>query len=323
MRRDHEAGAGGDRGSGSCARYRIRVRKAQAGRNRTNMNDAESCSQYVAIASGDSRLAARFYSAGAKSTANLVLHGATGIPQSFYSPFAQWCATQNVGVLTYDYQDSAASRQEPMKVSRATMSIWGLEDQAAAEKKLLELAPVGPLWVIGHSLGGLMFPFRPYPERFVHMTTVGAGFAYVGDHPLAYRLRALAFWYLLGPLATAVLGYLPGKRLFLGADLPAGVYWQWRRWCTNKGFYRPEIGKALPEPNFGEQGFQLRMFGAADDPTVTPAAVARYANAFAAGTEEPVILNPEQFGAISFGHVGIFSKRNATVWPTILGIASG
>ena len=252
--------------------------------------------------------------------ANLVLHGATGVPQQYYAPFADWASKQGIGVLTYDYCDFGASRHRSLRESRTTFSDWSIRDQAAAEATLAELAPDGPLWMLGHSLGGMTFAFRKQDARMERITAIGSGFTRVSDHPWSYRPFVLAFWYGVGPLATILAGYMPGKKLSLGADLPAGVYWQWRKWCTSPDFYQSDIGTSLPEPDFQMEGPTLRMLTMADDVVVPPIAVRRYAAVFPEGRVVYEILYPDKFGLSSLRHIEVFSRRNSVAWPTILGL---
>lgn len=165
-----------------------------------------------------------------------------------------------------------------------------------------------------------MFPFRRHDERVERVITVGSGFAHVGDHPWSYRSTVIAFWYLLGPLATALTGYLPGRRLLLGADLPAGIYWQWRRWCMSRNFFRGDIGNSLQDPDFSAPRFDLRNLTMADDIVVPPAAAWRYADAFGPDSVERWILRPEEFGLSSLRHIQVMSKSGAPAWPVILGL---
>jgi predicted alpha/beta hydrolase len=268
------------------------------------------------------QLVGRFFAAQGETVANLVLHGATGVPQRFYMPFARWASARGFGVLIYDYRDFGESAHRHVRESHATLADWAVRDQSAAEQKLAELAPEGPLWVLGHSLGGLSFTLYPHDPRVERITTVGAGLGHFTDHPLSYLPSALAFWYLLGPIGTALCGYLPGKTLLLGADLPAGVYWQWRRWCTDRRFFRVDVGKTLPEPDFGAEGPALRMLSMTDDLLAPPVVVTRYADAFPKGRVEHVMLEPQAFGLSSLGHLEVFSERNAAAWPTILNLCS-
>ena len=239
--------------------------------------------QEVSIEAQGAVLTGKFYQPQGAPRAHLVIHGATGVPQRYYDAFANWAAERGVGVLTYDYRDFGASQRQSPRHSNATMADWGIRDQAAAERRLSELAPDGPLWALGHSLGGLTVAFRRFNSRFERFITIGAGHAHYSDHPWSYRPLALAFWFGPGPLATALAGYLPGRLLGLGPDLPKGVYWQWRRWCTRRDFFRSDIGLTLPEPDFGADGPEIRMLTMSDDLLVPPAAVRRYADRFASG----------------------------------------
>lgn len=274
----------------------------------------------IAVPSGNRTLAGRFYAPLGRARAHLLLHGATGVPQRYYRAFATWAAGQGIGVLSYDYRDFGASRTCHPRNSQATLADWCIADQAAAEAALLALAPEGPLWLLGHSLGGLAFPFRRHDPRIERVTTIGSGFVHVTDHPWSYRPTVLAFWYLLGPAATALAGYLPGRRLLLGADLPACVYWQWRRWCVSRDFFRADIGRSLPKPDFSARPCLLRMLSISDDVVVPPRAVRRYADAFPVGSVDYRMLVPERFGLKSLRHIEVLLQHGRAAWPDILGL---
>ena len=127
-------------------------------------------------------------------TVAVVLHGATGVPQSYYRAFAEWLArARGFIVLTYDYRDFGASARGKAAKSRATMADWGLMDQPAALAALRHAAPGIPLWVIGHSLGGLMLGFQPEMAGVARVITVAAGMVQMGDHPWPFRAKAAAF----------------------------------------------------------------------------------------------------------------------------------
>lgn len=263
-------------------------------------------------------LQGHYYEPSGAVRANLVLHGATGVHQRYYRNFATWAADNGFGVLTYDYRDFGDSAHRPLRDSPTTFADWAVLDQAAAERTLTELAPIGPLWTIGHSLGGLGFAFRPFDARYQRIITVGAGFGHFTDHPWSYRPKVLAFWFLVGPVATTLAGYLPGKSLLLGEDLPAGVYWQWRKWCTSRDFFNVDIGVSLPKPDFRQEGRELKMFTMEDDVVVPPASVGRYAEVFPRERIEYRNLRPSDYGLASLGHIEVFSRRSAAVWPDLL-----
>lgn len=274
----------------------------------------------VVIEAEGARLAGRYTEPVGRPRATLVLHGATGVPQRYYRAFADWAASRGIGTLTYDYRDFGDSLQRPMRDSTATFADWIVRDQAAADRMLARLAPQGPLWVLGHSAGGLGLPFRAHDPRVERITTIGAGYAYVADHPWSYLPMVLAFWYLVGPIGTSAAGYMPGRRMLLGADLPAGVYWQWRKWCTSRDFYRGDVGSGLPMPKFDGNGAKVRILTMADDVVVPPAAVRRYADRFPPGSVDFETLDAADYGLPALRHIEVFAKRNARAWPAILGL---
>jgi len=275
----------------------------------------------IVIEAKGAQLVGRYTPPSGAMRANLVIHPATGVPQRYYRHFAEWAARRGIGTLTYDYRDFGESLRRPMRESEATFADWLIHDQAAADRALARLAPEGPLWVLGHSAGGLGLVFRDLDPRVERVTTIGAGMAHVSDHPWAYLPIVLAFWYLVGPVGTSVAGYLPGRRLLLGADLPANVYWQWRRWCTRRDFFRGDIGTSLPAPNFELKGPQLRMMTMTDDVVVPPAAVRRYANTFPPDRVAFETLCPSDYGLPALRHIEAFSKQSAPAWSAILNIS--
>ncbi|WP_420005668.1 alpha/beta fold hydrolase [Arenibacterium sp. LLYu02] len=274
----------------------------------------------ITIGSAGARLLGTLYKAEGTARASLVLHGATGVPQRFYRHFATWAAGQGITTLTYDYRDFGESLEGHPKHSKAVFADWLVHDQAAAQAKLAEIAPEGPLWVLGHSLGGLGIPFHRYDPRVSRIITSGAGRAHFTDHPWSYRPKALAFWFGIGPLATTLAGFMPGRRLRFGADLPAGVYWQWRRWCTQRDFYDADLGKTLPAPEQAETKSKIRICVATDDQVVPPVAVKRYADSLAAIDATFVTFDPQEYSREKFGHIDILSPSNTAVWPDLLAL---
>lgn len=250
----------------------------------------------------------------------IALNGATGVPHSYYARFAAWlCEQEQAVVLTYDYRDFGDSSGGSLRTSRATMAHWGAGDQSAAADFLLETYPDLPLWVIGHSLGGLFVPFFAQAERVERVIAVASGPAHWSHHPITFLPTALFFWWLAGPLSTLVLGYMPGL-LLGGADLPKGVFWQWRRWCLSKRFYRSEWGGALPEPRFDAVRCPVTLVSISDDVMVPPRAVAGLQHFYPNADVAHRTITPQSIGARQIGHIRLFSDRNAAAWPTILAV---
>lgn len=248
----------------------------------------------------------------------VALHPATGVPMAYYAAFARWFAdAHQAAILTYDYSDFGASAVGPVRASTATMATWAVRDQSAALDHLVEIYPDLPVWVIGHSLGGMYNPFHRQAARISRLFAVASGPAYWRKHPLGYMPAVIAFWFLLGPAATRLLGYLPGKALGLGADLPAGVYWQWRRWCLSPDFNRADWGGLLPMPDLHAIRGGVHLISLADDVMIPPERVEKLAAFYPAATVDHRTLDPKAFGLGPIGHIALFSRRMAEVWPGV------
>lgn len=250
--------------------------------------------------------------------AAIVLHGATGVPHRYYRHFAGWLAKQGYACLTYDYRDFGASSAGPLKESKATMTEWGIQDQSAAQRYMEAKFPKAPLWVIGHSLGGLMVPFQEGANRIDRLITLASGPVHLRDHPWPYRGVAMAFWHGPGALATLLLGYLPAKALRIGRDLPAGVYWQWRRWCTSNGFYLGDVGHGLPVPDWRAFSGDMKVIAIKGDDLVPPSAVWRGMQSYPEARKRQLTLRPDDYNLKDIGHIGAFEPKNAVLWPSII-----
>lgn len=249
----------------------------------------------------------------------LVLHGATGVPHRYYARFARWlAATRDYVVLTYDYRDFGASATRHPRRSPATMADWGVHDQSAALDALHGRFPALPLDVIGHSLGGQYGSWHALARRVERMVTVGAGPAWWRAHPVGFMPKVLWFWFLGGPALVRAAGYLPGRAMGLGADLPAGVYRQWRRWCLSPRFHRDEWGLELPLPDLSAVRARLRIVGVEDDVFVVPARARMNGEFYPAASIEQRLLRPADHGLAAIGHLGAFAERCRPLWPELV-----
>ena len=251
--------------------------------------------------------------------AAMLLNGATGVPQDYYRHFAAYAAqVHDLVVMTYDYRDMARSAQSHVRGSTARMSDWGIADQEAARAKLRRHYPGLPLWVLGHSLGGMTLPLQADTTDIARVITVASGNVRHTDHPWPYRALALMFWFGAGPIATAALGYMPGKLLGLGADVPSPAYWQWRRWCTSRDTFGGETGRILPSVRWKNPQTEVKLIAFEDDDVIPPKCVALLAENYGRNKSDITILKPQTFGLREIGHIGAFARRNRAVWDSIL-----
>ncbi|MGB6229956.1 MAG: alpha/beta hydrolase [Litorimonas sp.] len=276
--------------------------------------------QEVRIEAEGAVLAGRLFSPDGPPRAAVLLSGATGVPQRYYRDFAHWLVRERgLAVLTYDYRDFGASQTGTLRASRANMTDWAVHDPQAARDRLAALYPDQPLWVIGHSVGALCLPLQRGLEGIARIVAVASGPVHLSDHPWHYRPIAAAFWHGPPRLATALLGYTPGRRLGLGADLPAGVYRQWRRWCLSRSFYAGDVGTALPLPAAVPPSCAMRVVDISDDPMIPPHVVWRLMAAYPETWRDQKVLHPAAYSLQRIGHLGAFHRRAAACWPDLIG----
>ncbi len=250
---------------------------------------------------------------GARAIA--VLKGATGVPARFYAPFAIWLAGQGVACLTFDYRDFGASGTP--RGSPATMTDWGIHDQQAARDAAMRAFPDLPLWVIGHSLGGMMLPYQTGLARIDRAILVAAGAVHVRDHPWPYQAFARAFWFPGWLPLSKRLGYLPMRAMGLGPDIPAGVYRQWRRWCQTRAFHRADPD--LPAPAPWDLTCPMRVVAVADDALCPPKSAWRLMQAYPSAHKRQVTLHPPNHGLTRIGHLDVLGEKGRAVWPSVVG----
>ncbi len=250
--------------------------------------------------------------------AALVLNGATAVPQGYYHAFALWAAAEHgMTVLTYDYRGMGRSLSGAIRNSRATMSDWGLRDMSAARRHLRRAVPGVPLWVMGHSLGAMMLPMQDDLGEIDRVIGVASGLVHHRDHPWPYRAMALYFWFGLPPLAASLLGYLPGRWLGFGADMPGPAYAEWRRWCTTPGVFAGAVRATLPDPDWSRSGAPVRLISFADDDVCPEPCTRRLARLYG-GAAQVEVIAPETRGLRQVGHIGAFARRNQAIWPALL-----
>lgn len=284
------------------------------------MTDAAGGGQRLSIAGGGAVLSGRLFEPAQAPRAAVVIHGATAVPCRYYEAFARWLsAARTAAVLIYDYRDYGGSARGPTRRARATMAAWGVDDQDAALGFLCRRYPDLPIEVIGHSMGGMFMAFHRDAARVGRLTAVASGPVHWTRHPAWFTPAVMAFWFAVGPLLTALLGYLPGRRIGLGANVPAGVYWQWRRWCTTRGFHRVDWGRRLPQPDLASVRCPVRAIAVADDAMMPPAVVRDLDQFYPFAAMENRVISPGEAGCARIGHLRVFSERCRAVWPIIAG----
>ncbi len=247
------------------------------------------------------------------AAATVLLHPATAVTQAYYEAFAAWLAGRGFNVVTYDYRGTGRSRPHSLRGFKVTMSDWIDKDVAAVTRWAAERFPGLPLLAVGHSVGGHAVGLSPETARLQAAVLVASHAG--ATHTVrgwAERLRVRFVLRVLAPLLCALFGYMPGKRVGLGEDLPRGVMLQWARWTALPRYFfdDPAVDAAT---RMARVGIPLLVLGFDDDPWANPVAVDMLVSHLVKASVERRNIDPRAAGLPAVGHMGFFRRRCETV----------
>ncbi len=278
--------------------------------------DSEVQSVEVSLTAEDGYVLQADWYPAPRPRAQLVLAGATAVPQSFYRRFASYAAARGYSVLTLDYRGIGRSAPAQLKGFRMDYLDWARQDLAAAVK-WTESNDL-PLYLVGHSYGGHALGLLPDPMRIRAAYVFGTGAGWHGWMAPTERVRVWIMWRLLGPLLTRWKGYLAWKMLGLGEDLPLDVYRQWRHWCQYPRYFFDDPQQPELEQQFARIAVPIVAVSASDDAWAPPRSRDIFMSGYRSAPWEPVDVHPHELGMRSIGHMGYFRPQAEALWKKVL-----
>ena len=271
-------------------------------------------------------LAARLYPSGAAIKGAVLIGGAMGVKQDYYAPFAAWLATQGFTVMSFDYRGMGDSRApahaKSLRGLDADLFSWA-RDYDTAIDALRERVPGVPLYLIGHSLGAQLPGLLRNRAQIDGLLSVAAGSGYWRDNAPPLKRIVLYFWHVLVPVATALCGYFPGKRIGKVGDLPRGVILQWRRWCLDPRYHVGAEGTAVRE-QFEQVRFPVVALSIADDELMTERGTQVLVDCYANAPRRVERIAPADVKAQRIGHFGFFRDQfQSSLWARSVALLQG
>ncbi len=268
----------------------------------------------LTAADGYTLTAHRFSPAG-PARANLVMAGATAVPQKFYRRFAEFARQQGYDTLTLDYRGIGQSAPKSLRGFRMDYLDWGRLDLAAAVNLMHD--PSRPLFMVGHSYGGHALGVLPNHQLLDAFYVFGTGSGWHGWMPPLERLRIVLLWNLVGPLVTRWKGYLPFKRMGMGENLPLDVYRQWKRWCSYPHYFfddpaRPELHEA-----FAQVRMPIVAANSLDDAWASPRSRDAFMQGYRNADWQAHTIQPDAHTG-PIGHMGYFRPSSQRLWQEAL-----
>ena len=251
--------------------------------------------------------------------AQAVIAAAIGVPQRYYTAFAQWLAAHGYAVTTFDYRGHAESLHGPLKKAKANLLDWAA-DCAAVADHLRAQHPNLPLYWLGHSVGAQLPGINGSGIPIDGMLAIASGSGYWRDNAPPTRRKVLLWWHGIAPVVTALCGCMPGKKWGLVGDLPAGVIWQWRRWCMHPNYGIGVEGEALRNA-YASARYPVHAFSVEDDEMMSWRSTASLVGWYRHCPQSIERLRMLEVPSRRIGHFGFFrSEMEHTLWPRALAV---
>jgi predicted alpha/beta hydrolase len=257
------------------------------------------------VAADGYRLAARVYEAGTPARGVALIVAAMAVKQEFYAALASWLAALGWDVVTFDYRGTGESAPASLKEFDADVLTWARQDCAAALSFARERAAGRPLIWIGHSLGGQILAMTPGNESLAAAITVASGVGYWRENAYPLRRYSWWLWHVIAPIATAICGYFPGRRLRIVDDLPKGVIEQWSRWCRHPEYAVGVEGEPMRDL-YCKVALPLLSISFTDDEYMSASNVAVLHGFYVNARRDMRRFAPVDFGIPRIGHFGFF-----------------
>ena len=248
--------------------------------------------------------------------ANIVLASATGVPQAFYRRFAEYATQFGYQVLTFDYRGVAQSAPKRLKGFKMSYLDWGTLDLAVAIDFLAQ-DPI-PLFMVGHSYGGQALGLAPNHAKVTAMYCFGTGAGWHGYMPFKEKMKVQVIWNIIFPPMVAVTGYLPWSKLNMGADLPIGVYQQWRKWCKNPTYFFADPEQHALIAQYEQVKTPIYAVSALDDDWALPNSRHAFMQHYRQAPMQFINISASDYGLKEIGHIGYFRKGSEKIWDEIL-----
>ena len=128
---------------------------------------------------------------------------------------------------------------------------------------------------------------------------------------------------MLVPLATALCGYFPGKRIGKVGDLPRGVILQWRRWCLAPRYHVGAEGEPV-RLQFEQVRFPVVALSITDDELMTERGTRVLIDCYANAPRRIERISPADVKAKRIGHFAFFRDQfQSSLWARSVALLQG
>ncbi len=255
------------------------------------------------------------YFGTAAANATIIVGGATGIAQRFYRRFAEYAASRGYDVVTLDYRGLGASAPAHLRGFEMRFRDWA---QLDLEAVITTVRDDRPLYIVGHSYGGVAFGLIPSISDVDAIYTFGTGAGWHGWMPRLEAVKVLLLWHVLGPIMTRMRGVMPGAMIGLGTDMPLGVYREWKRWTSFRRNFFDDPSMVYAARTAALVSIPVAAANSVDDPWAQPSSRDALMSGYSAVDLTPIDIVPRDRKLGPIGHAGYFRDEARPLWADAL-----
>jgi len=270
----------------------------------------------IEIGSNSGPLSATLFE-GSKKDIVLIINSATGVKQSYYQKFAQFVASQEITVITYDYTGIGRSLNRPIREVENNVADWGRNDIESVIQYVANTFPASRKVMLGHSVGGQLIGLAKSSNAVDKILLVASQSGYWKHWKGGGKFRMWFNWYILFPVMLRVFGYLNSKKISGMENLPKEVANQWRNWGKHPDYLLSD--KSLTNLYYEKIDAEMTAFSIEDDEFAPQEAVHWMTSQYKNAEKQSVHLKPRDFGVSNIGHFGVFREKfRETIWQQFL-----
>jgi predicted alpha/beta hydrolase len=247
-----------------------------------------------------------------------IVNSATGIKKEYYLRFAQYLVQHGFAVLLYDYRGIGESAPHDLRALQTQMHEWATKDMnAVLDHAVNKKGWTNIIWV-GHSVGAQLMGLLTNRHHIKKVLAINASIGYWAYFTFPYNWMVLLVW-SVGYMATKAFRYAPMNRFGWGEPLPAGVFYEWRKWCHTKYHFRDYLLNNYKKSVFTDFNIPITAIYTSDDYIANHKTVPSLLSFYPNAPQKMIAINIKQHKEKKVGHTGIFRKRfEKNLWPIIM-----
>jgi len=248
----------------------------------------------------------------------ILINSALGVRQSFYQALAIFLSRNGYTVITWDPRGIGKSSMAKVKNDPAKLRDWGQIDLEAILNHIVDenWTDWHKITLLGHSAGGHLVGLCRSINKIKNIIFISSGTCTWRLYSIKQWPKMWFAWYLMVPIVSKVLGYVPGK-FGVGHDLPKGVALDWKNWSTNKDYLFSDA--SLVDVYYHKYEGKIHAIGFSDDVSFSPKkTIDDLMKHFPKAKKLTQIFHPKEFKQNKIGHFGFFKQHNQNAWTEVI-----